>query len=110
MGPLSPERILWIFGSRTFELTCLANERKAASRLPRCYFFFFAAFFFAGAFFFALPFFDAIPYPPHWEATRGASSRSQARTASPPQPQPSASIEAHACTSQETTSVLEIFF
>ena len=47
-------------------LTCLANERKAASRLPRCYFFFFAAFFLAGAFFFALLafFFAAIPYPP----------------------------------------------
>jgi hypothetical protein len=35
------------------------NERKAASRLPWCYFFFFADFFF-GAFFFALLAFFAI--------------------------------------------------
>jgi hypothetical protein len=42
----------------------LTTNEEAASRLPRCYFIFFAAFFFAGAFFFALPFFAAIPYPP----------------------------------------------
>ena len=63
--------------------TCLANERKAARKPPRCYFFFFAAFFFAGAFFFALPFFAAIPYPPHLETALWlVSGLSQARTAS----------------------------
>jgi hypothetical protein len=53
-----------VFRATRPEAIFCANARKAASRLPRCYFFFFAAFFFAGAFFFALPFFAAIPYPP----------------------------------------------